>query len=142
MTEIGDGMREHDTQARASAPELSRAELDLMRILWSADRLSAREIHGRLDPVYGWAFSTTRTMLDRMVAKGHLVREPFHGVNLYRAALSRPQGLAPLVRHFADRVLGADHSAVVGLFASASDLTPAEVEELARLVAGAREEEP
>lgn len=128
--------------ARPVAPELSRAELDLIRILWGSDGLSAREIHERLDPGYGWAFSTTRTMLDRMVAKGHLAREPFHGVNLYRALLSRPQGLAPLVRHFADRVLGADHSAVVGLFASASDLTPAEVEELARLVADARGEEP
>jgi|YelNatPaOPRAMG01_1025707.scaffolds.fasta_scaffold06551_2 predicted transcriptional regulator len=117
-------------------PDLSRAELDLMRILWRAERLSAREVHEGLDPAYGWAYSTTRTVLERLVAKGYLTRELFHGVNLYRPLISRPQGLARLVRDFADRVLEADRGGLVALFARDSSLSPAEVKELERLLEG------
>lgn len=115
-------------------PELSRAELDVMRILWEEHKLSAREIHEKVGETYGWAYSTTRTVLDRLAAKGHLERKSFHGVNLYTPAISRPQGLAHLVRDFADRVLEIEPAAVVALFARDSRLTPAEVEELSLLV--------
>jgi predicted transcriptional regulator len=115
-------------------PELSRAELDLMKILWQHDRLSGREVHDLLDTSYGWAYSTTRTMLERMVSKGYLSRETFHGVNLYHPLISRPQGLAGMVREFSERVLEMDHGSVVALFARGSSLTPDEVEELARLL--------
>lgn len=124
---------------RKELPDLSRAELDLMRILWRAGRLSAREVHGRLDSAYGWAYTTTRTVLERLVAKGYLTRNPFHGVNLYEPLISRPQGLARIVRDFADRVLEADRGSVVALFARDSSLSPAEVRELERLL---EEEKP
>ncbi|MCJ7754941.1 MAG: BlaI/MecI/CopY family transcriptional regulator [Thermoanaerobaculales bacterium] len=119
---------------RKELPELSRAELDLIRILWSDGQLSARQVHERLTDDYDWAYSTTRTMLDRMVAKGHLTREGFHGVNLFTPVISRPLGLARLVQDFAERVLEMDPSTVVSLFASGSRLSPAELEELARLI--------
>lgn len=119
---------------RRELPELSRAELDLIRILWSDGRLSARQIHDRLGKNYNWAYSTTRTMLDRMVTKGHLEREGYHGVNLFTPIISRPQGLARLVQDFAERVLEMDPSTVVALFASGSRLSQSELEELTRLI--------
>ncbi|MFV2071714.1 MAG: BlaI/MecI/CopY family transcriptional regulator [Thermoanaerobaculales bacterium] len=119
---------------RRELPALSRAELDLIRILWSDGRLSARQVHNRLGEDYNWAYSTTRTMLDRMVAKGHLKREGFHGVNLFTPIISRPQGLARLVQDFAERVLEMDPSTVIALFANGSRLSPSELEELARLI--------
>jgi len=115
-------------------PELSRSELDLMKILWRERRLSAREIHERLGDAYDWAYSTTRTMLERMVGKGYLERATFHGVILYRPLISRPQGLAQLVRDFAERVLEGDNGSVVALFARSSSLTEAEITELADLL--------
>lgn len=115
-------------------PELSRAELDLMKILWQHGRLRAREVHERLDPAYGWAYSTTRTMLERMVGKGYTARDEFHGVILYRPLISRPEGLARLVQEFSQRVLEGDASSVVALFARGSSLSPEEVDELARLL--------
>jgi predicted transcriptional regulator len=121
-------------QRRKELPDLSRAELDLMRILWRAGRLSAREVHGQLDQAYGWAYSTTRTVLERLVAKGYLARKPFHGVNLYEPLISKPQGLARIVLDFADRVLEADRGGLVALFARDSSMSPAEVKELEELL--------
>ncbi len=69
-----------------------------------------------------------------MVRKGLLERRDFHGVFLYSAKISRPQGLARLVRDFAERVLELDHESVVPLFARSAALNPEEVEELSRLL--------
>ncbi|HPW55434.1 MAG: BlaI/MecI/CopY family transcriptional regulator [Thermoanaerobaculaceae bacterium] len=121
-------------------PELSRAELELMKILWAGGRLSAREVHEQIPAELGWAITTTRTVLDRLVAKGVLRRESIHKINVFIPVMTRPQGLARLVREFATRVAEVEPAAVVALFARQSRLSPAELEELAKLVREASEE--
>ncbi|HPC81735.1 MAG TPA: BlaI/MecI/CopY family transcriptional regulator [Thermoanaerobaculaceae bacterium] len=115
-------------------PELSRAELDLMKILWAGGSLSAREIHERIPAELGWAYTTTRTVLDRLVTKGVVRRESVHGINVYTPLMTRLQGLARLIRDFATRVAEVEPAAVVALFARQSRLSPAELEELAELL--------
>ena len=44
--------------------DLSRAEFDILRILWKKGRLSIREVHDSLKDTYNWAYSTTKTMMD------------------------------------------------------------------------------
>ena len=117
-----------------SLPELSKSELDIMKILWQDGRGSAREIHDKLKPAYHWAYSTTKTIMDRMVKKGHLLRENFHGVFLYRPLISKPAGLASFVRNFADNVLEMDYGSVVSLFARSQTLTAQEITELTELL--------
>lgn len=115
-------------------PELSRAELDIMSVLWTAGPQSVREVHDQLAEKQQWAYSTTKTMMDRMVKKELLARENFHGVFVYRALISRPVGLARFIQFFADRVLGIDHSSVVSLFARTNRLDNGEIAELRRLL--------
>jgi BlaI family penicillinase repressor len=118
-------------------PRLAPAELDVMKVLWSVGALSGREVHSRLAAETGWAYSTTRTMLERMVRKGVVARETFHGLHVYRPVISRAQGVARLVQEFAWNVLGLSHAPVAALFQGSETLTPAEVEELRALLAPA-----
>ncbi len=115
-------------------PNLTRAEHDVMKCLWARGKLSAREVHGVVAAAHDWAYSTTRTTMDRMVKKGLLTKKEFHGLYLYEPRISKPMGLASMVRDFADRVLETDSGAVVSMFASSNALRPEEVEELARLL--------
>jgi len=115
-------------------PELSATELDVMKILWREGRQSARELHERLAPERHWAYSTTRTTLERMVEKGLLEKAAFHGINLYAPRLGKPAGLARLVRDFAERVLEMDAAPVVSLFARSEALSEEEIRELERLL--------
>ncbi len=101
-----------------------------MKILWKDGRSSAREVHDQVADAYDWAYSTTKTIMDRMVKKGHLARENFHGVYLYKPLITKPAGLASFVRNFADHVLELDYGAVVSLFARSQALTPKEIKEL------------
>lgn len=118
----------------SSFPNLSRSELDLIKILWRREECNVRAVHERLAAGYDWTYSTTRTTMERMVKKGYLNRREEHGVYLYSAAISRPAGLAAYVREFADRILELHHDAVVALFARSEALTDDEVDELARLL--------
>lgn len=115
-------------------PDLSRAEFDILRVLWKNEKLSIREVHDALEKTYNWAYSTTKTMMDRMVKKNLLSREEFHRVFLYKPLISRPQGLAKWVEFVADRVLEMDQGAVVSLFARNKVLKPEEIEELTQLL--------
>ncbi len=114
--------------------DLSRAEYDILRTLWKKGRLSVREVHDQLHETYCWAYTTTKTMMDRMVEKGLLNRGSFHGVYLYKPMITRPAGLARMVQFFADRVLEMDVGSVVSLFARNKALTPEEIEELNELL--------
>lgn len=120
-------------------PELAATELDVMKVLWGGGKLSAREVHEALAEEQGWAYSTTRTVLDRMVGKGLVERQSFHRLYLYRPAISRPAGLARLVRDFAARVVETDWAPVVSLFADSQALSAEEVDELSRLLEQADE---
>ena len=115
-------------------PELSKAEYDILRILWKHGKKTVREVHDFLHSTSGWAYTTTKTMMDRMVKKGLLSRKDFHGIYLYEPLVSRPAGLAKFVKFFADRVLETDAANVVAMFANSKAITPEEIEELERLL--------
>lgn len=115
-------------------PELSKAEYAILRILWKNGKQSVREVHDQITQTSGWAYTTTKTMMDRMIGKDLLKREEFHGIFLYTPLITRPQGLARLIEFFADRVLEMDAASVVSLFTTSKAITPEEIEELTSLL--------
>jgi len=118
-------------QSLADLPDLNKNELQLLNILWKSDEgYSIREVHEQVSPKNGWAYSTTKTTMDRMVKKGLLKRADFHGVYLYQAAISKPAGLARLVSYFMNDVLEMDSGALMSLFGKSNALTESEVDEL------------
>jgi BlaI family penicillinase repressor len=48
---------------------IHETEWDLLEVLWEKQRATAREVTEALAQKRGWAVSTTKTMLDRMVQK-------------------------------------------------------------------------
>lgn len=114
------------------AREISRSEFSILRSLWKQQPQSTREVHDSLGN--SWAYTTTKTMMDRMVAKGLLTKSTVHGVFVYRPAITRPEGVMQFVRFFADKILERDYEKVVGMFADSDTYTPAEIEELRNLL--------
>jgi len=122
-------------------PDLSRTELQILNILWkSKEGLSVREVHEQIKETFNWAYSTSKTTMDRMVKKGLLKREDFHGVFLYQAQISKPAGLARLLSFFMNDLLEMDQSALVSLFGRSKALSDAEIDELEGLLEQQSEE--
>ena len=120
--------------SKKSSPDLTRSELAVLKVLWKEGELSAREVHDGLSGSLDWAYSTTRTTLDRMATKRLVAKRSFHGMYLYAPCVSKVVGLAGVVRDLAERVLEVDYAPVVSLFAESNALTPEEVDELSRLL--------
>ena len=115
-------------------PELSKAEHSVASVLWKHGPLSVREVHNQLHSETHWAYTTTKTVMDRMVNKSLLAREKFHGVNLYKAVVSRPRGLARMVHYFARQVLNADYDSVIAMFSGKDSISDSERAKLRALL--------
>lgn len=116
-------------------PDLNKNELQILNILWkNKGGFSIREVHEKIEHENQWAYSTTKTTMDRMVKKGLLERANFHGVYLYNAAISKPAGLAKLVSYFMNDVLEMDSGALMSLFGRSKALSDSEVDELEKIL--------
>lgn len=123
------------SKSTGDVPDLSKTELQMLNVLWkSKEGLSVREVHEQVKDQFKWAYSTTKTTMDRMVKKGLLRREDFHGVYLYQAEISKPAGLVRLLKFFMNDLLEMDQSALVSLFGRSKALSDAEIDELEALL--------
>jgi len=71
--------------------ELTRAEWAIIKAVWNYEPCAAPAIQEKLFKQTKWAYSTVRTIMDRMVAKGLLTAEKAGSVTLYRSAITREQ---------------------------------------------------
>lgn len=60
-------------------------ELEILKLLWLKQPLTARELHDELESVLGWGYSSTRKTLERMGEKGFVACETLGNKNSYKA---------------------------------------------------------
>lgn len=120
-------------------PDLSKPELSVLSVLWKQQPLSVRELHDKLGN--DWAYTTTKTVMDRMAAKDLLERDTVHGVIVYRAKISRAEGLAQWVRFIAEKLFETEADEVVSLFAKRKIYHPQEIADLRELIRQAETKE-
>ena len=74
---------------RKPSPEILETEWDILDALWQAERATARQVAEALADRRGWAYSTVKTMLDRMVDKGLVNARQVGNVWEYTPAMPR-----------------------------------------------------
>lgn len=116
---------------KTKAPEISKAEWQILHVLWKRGESSNREVFGELQN--DWTYSTAKTVIDRMHRKGILGRRNLHGINVYTAIVSRPQAMARWLRFFADHILGVDSDTAVAMFAKSEHIDEKDLAELRKL---------
>src|SRR5882724_9733403 len=71
--------------------ELTEAEWSIIKAVWENEPCAAPTIQEKLHKQTEWTYSTVRTLMDRMVAKGLLAAEKVRNLSLYRAVVTREQ---------------------------------------------------
>jgi BlaI family transcriptional regulator, penicillinase repressor len=71
--------------------ELTEAEWAIIKAVWENEPCAAPAIQEKLFKRMEWTYSTVRTLMDRMVAKGLLTAEKVRNLTLYRSAVTREQ---------------------------------------------------
>ena len=71
--------------------ELTEAEWTIIKAVWDREPCTAPAIQEQLFQRTAWTYSTVRTLMDRMVAKGLLAAEKKRNQTTYRTAVTRAQ---------------------------------------------------
>jgi BlaI family penicillinase repressor len=108
----------------------SDSELEILKLFWRTGPMSAREAQDLVEPELGWAVSTTRTVLDRMAAKGLLQLKSVHGMKVYAPAQPKVEVIGGLLKKLVRGVLEIDGALPAAAFTGSQILTPDEIAEL------------
>ena len=71
--------------------ELTEAEWSVIKAVWDTEPCTAPAIQEKLAKPTGWTYSTVRTLMDRMVAKGVLTAKKAGKLTIYNSAVTREQ---------------------------------------------------
>ena len=71
--------------------ELTETEWAIIKAVWKEEPCTAPQIQQKLQKQTGWAYSTVRTLMDRMAAKGILSANKERNVTVYCSAITRSQ---------------------------------------------------
>lgn len=70
-------------------PELTGAEWPVMKVIWEIEPCTAPAVRVILAKSTGWTYSTVRTLMDRMAAKGVLKARKEGKLTIYNSAITR-----------------------------------------------------
>ena len=71
--------------------ELFESEWAILQVVWECEPCAAPTVQEVLQEQKGWAYTTVKTLMDRMVRKGLLKTERVRNLYLYRSAVTRAQ---------------------------------------------------
>ena len=85
-------------------PAINDFEWELLAVLWQRGHATARDATDALEASKGWAYSTVKTMLDRMVDKGLVEATRVGNVWDYRALVEQEAAQRSAWSRFVDTV--------------------------------------
>lgn len=112
----------------------SLSEMAVLKALWRAGPMSAREVQDRIGGERDWSHSTTRTLLSRMVEKGLVEKTDSHGLAVFAPGLGKTAVLSGMIRAFSAQVLDLDAPLPASAFAGSPLLSEDDLEELEALL--------
>ena len=71
--------------------ELFESEWIILQAVWELEPCAAPTVQDALQSKKGWAYTTVKTMMDRMVKKGLLKTEKICNLYLYRSEITKTQ---------------------------------------------------
>ena len=125
-------------------PSLGEFEIRVLRLVWERQPCTEREISDLIQQERPVGRTTVLKTMQRLEAKGLLVRVPGTGPVRFRAAVDERRVLPELIRRFVDRTLGGSPSPLVAYLAESGKLSAKDLEvlrDLAREIGSRPEQE-
>jgi BlaI family penicillinase repressor len=111
-------------------------EWDLLEALWASERATAREVSEALAKKRGWAVSTTKTLLDRMVHKGLVTARQVGNVWEYTPAVKRVDARRSAWADFVGKAFGGASVPALQFLAKEAKLSKKDLDALRALLDG------
>lgn len=119
-------------------------ELSILRVLWALGPATVRQVHEALceDREEPLAYTAVLKMMQTMVDKGLLLRDESGRSHIYRPSQAREHTLKHLVDDLLERAFGGSALDLLATTLSSRKLGSGEREEIAQLLAKAKEKRP
>lgn len=109
--------------------ELTRAEEQIMHVLWALKRAYVKDIIERL-PSPKPAYNTVSTIVRILEKKGFVDHEAFGKTHLYRPLVVKEDYTQAFLKHFVKDYFGDSYQELVSFFARDKALAVSELEEI------------
>jgi predicted transcriptional regulator len=114
--------------------ELTEAEWSVIKAVWDAEPCTAPAIQEKLFKPTGWHYSTVRTLMDRMVAKGMLKAKKAGKLTIYQSAVTRAQAQSGELLYALKHAFNGALTPMVQCLLENNDLDAAELARLESLI--------
>jgi len=115
--------------------DLSPAEWRIMNIVWQQRRpITVREVHDAARNDIDWAYTTVKTMMDRLVDKGVLKAERSGKSAAYRSVLSQGRAQRSAAKSLVERAFDGAVGPLVHELMKSEELTDQERAELQQML--------
>ncbi len=114
--------------------ELTQAEWAIIKAVWTREPCAAPDIQEALHSDTRWTYSTVRTLMDRMVAKGLLTAAKVRNLTLYRSAVTREQAQRGELRYALKHAFDGALAPMVQCLLETERLTPGQLAQLEALI--------
>jgi len=114
--------------------ELTEAEWQIIKAVWEKEPCTAPEIQERLAASTQWTYSTVRTLMDRMVAKGLLAATKEGKVTAFRSRVSRRDAQRGELSYALKNAFDGALTPMVQCLIEANQLSAAELAEIEAMI--------
>jgi BlaI family transcriptional regulator, penicillinase repressor len=118
----------------SSPAKPTRAELAILRVLWTHEACTVREVHDQLSPAQKTGYTTTLKQIQVMTEKGLVTRTERGRFHVYRAKGPEDAIQKRLVRDLVDLAFGGSSGRLVLQALSSQPASPDELREIRRVL--------
>ncbi len=123
-----------NSSGRKSAVELTEAEWEIMKVVWEKEPCAAGTVQETLAKSRDRAYSTVKTIMDRMAEKGFLKIEKIRNLQLFHSCISQVDAKRGEFRRMLKRAFDGALTPMMQFLIEHEGLSKKQASELRRLV--------
>ena len=116
--------------------KLTEPEWLIMNALWEKHPVKARDVVERLPSTVNWAYTTVKTMLDRLVEKKAVGKSKRGNIGLYEPLVSRRQARRTAMRIMLDQAFDGAFGSMMHFLVENEKLSTDQRKELIKILSG------
>jgi len=116
--------------------KLTEPEWLIMNALWEKHPAKARDVVERLPTTVNWAYTTVKTMLDRLVEKKAVGKSKRGNIGLYEPLVSRRQARRTAMRIMLDQAFDGAFGPMMHFLVEDESLSAGERKEIIKILSG------
>ncbi len=119
--------------------KLTEPEWLIMNALWEKHPVKARDVVQRLPSTVNWAYTTVKTMLDRLVEKKVVGKSKRGNIGLYEPLVSRRQARRTAMRIMLDQAFDGAFGPMMHFLVEDEKLSADQRKELIKILSGKKQ---